>query len=135
MGMIRAVALWEAELGWMEQRDWEEEFEKLQYQALKKCVNAMHGSRRELVSQIAEVESPRMALDTVQARVMGKLMRDPSYIDDLWKADGSRRCLEEGRTLDDFDDAYLGNDKYTSVLTVIMGKAGKVREEGNERIS
>ena len=27
------------------------------------------------------------------------------------------------------------NDKYTTVFTAIMGKAGIVREEGNERIS
>ena len=46
-----------------------------------------HGSRRELVSQIAGVESTRMALDAVQARVMGKLIRDPSYMDNLWKDD------------------------------------------------
>ena len=63
MGMIRAVVLWEGELGWRVQRDWKEEFEKLQYQGLKKSVNLMQGSRRELVSQIARVESPRMMLD------------------------------------------------------------------------
>ena len=57
------VALWGAELGWRGQRDWEEKFEKLQYQALKKCVNATHMSRRNLVSQIAGVEWPRIALD------------------------------------------------------------------------
>ena len=81
--MIRAVALWGAELGWRGQRDWEEEFEKLQYQALQKCVNMIHGSKRELISQTAGVEPPRMALDTAQARLMGKLMRDLSYMDDL----------------------------------------------------
>ena len=102
---------------------------------MKKCVNATHGSRRELVSQIAGVESLRMALDAAQARVMEKVMRDPSYIDDLWKDDGSGRCIEEGRTWDDINNAYLVDDKYTSVLTAIMGKAGKIREEGNERIS
>ena len=107
----------------------------MQYQALKKCVNATYGSRRELVSQIAGVESPRMALDAAQARVMGKLIGDPSYMDDLWKDDGSGRCIEEGRTWDDFDDPYLMNDKYTSVLTAIMGKAGRIRKEGNKRIS
>ena len=74
-------------------------------------------------------------MDTAQARVMGKLMRDPSYMNDLWKDDGSGRCLEEGRTWDDFDDAYLLDNKYTSVLTAIMGKAGKIREDRNERIS
>ena len=49
LGMIRAVALWGAELGWRGQRDWKEDFRKLQYQALKKWVNMTHGSRRELV--------------------------------------------------------------------------------------
>ena len=42
-----------------------------------------HGSRRELVSHIVEVESLRMALDAAQARVIGKLIKDPSYIDNL----------------------------------------------------
>ena len=97
-GMIRAVALWGAGLGWRGQRDWEEKFEKLQYQALKKCINTTHESRRELVSQIAGVESPRMALDAAQARVMRKLMRDPLYMDNLWKDDGSGRCIEDRRT-------------------------------------
>jgi len=82
-GMIRAVALWGAELGWRGQRDWEKEFERLQYQALKKCVNATHGSRRELVSQIAGVKSPRMALDAAQARMIGKIIRDPTAVGDL----------------------------------------------------
>lgn len=76
-GMIRAVALWGMELAWRGQSNWEEEFEKLQYQALKKCVNAVQGSRRELVSQIAGVESPKMVLDAVQARLAAKMMRDP----------------------------------------------------------
>ena len=42
-----------------------------------------HGSRGDLVSQIAGVETSRIALDVAQARVMGKLIRDPSYMDDL----------------------------------------------------
>ena len=54
-----------------------------------------------------------MALDAAQARVMGKLMRDPSYMDDFWKDDTSGRCLEEGRTWDNFNDTYLEDDKYT----------------------
>ena len=50
------------------------------------------------MSQIAGVESPRMALDVAQAGVMKKVIKDPSYMHDLWKDDGSRRCIEEGRT-------------------------------------
>ena len=86
------------------------------------------------MSQIAGVESLRMALDAVQARVMGKLMRDLLYMDELWKDDRSRRCIKEGRTWDDYDDAYLMDNKYTLVLTAIMGKVGRIREEGTERI-
>ena len=82
-GMIRPVALWGAELEWRGQRDWEEELKKLQYQGLKKCVNETQGSKRELVSQLAGVESTKMALDAKQARVMGKLMRNQSCMDDL----------------------------------------------------
>ena len=37
--------------------------------------------------------------------------------------------------MDNFDDPYLVDEKYTSVLNMIMGKTGRVREEGNERIS
>ena len=35
----------------------------LQCQVLFKCVNAVGGARKELVSEIAGIESPRMALD------------------------------------------------------------------------
>lgn len=50
MGIISAIALWRVKLEWNKQRDREEEFEKLHYKALRKCVNTMHGSRRELVT-------------------------------------------------------------------------------------
>ena len=36
---------------------------------------------------------------------------------------------------DDFDNAYLMDDKYILVHTAIMGKAGRIRDKGNERIS
>ena len=88
-----------------------------------------------LVSQIVGVESPTMVLDPAQARTMGKLMRDPSYMDDLLKDNSNRRCREEGRTWDDFDNLHLMDDKYTSILGAIIGKAGRVSKEGNERIS
>lgn len=65
-----------------------------------------------------------MALDVAQAAVMGKIMRDPSYMNDLWKNDRSGRCIEEGRQWDDFNDTYLVDNKYTSVLIAIMGQAG-----------
>jgi len=134
--MIRAIALWGSELGWRGQRDWEKEFEQLQYQALKRCVNATHGSKIELVSQIAGVESPRMALDAAQARLMGKIMRDTTALGDLIFDDGTGRNEEAGREWDDFGQEYtVGPDGFTSVLTAIQSKAGVLKEEGHERMS
>ena len=43
--------------------------------------------------------------------------------------------MEESRTWNDFDEDYLLHDSYTLVLMAIVGKAGKVREEGNQSIS
>jgi len=135
-GMIRAIALWGSELGWRGQRDWEKDFEQLQYQALKKCVNATHGSKIELISQIAGVESPRMALDAAQARLMGKIMRDTTALGDLMFDDGTGRNEEAGREWDDFGQEYTaGSEGFTSVLTVIQNKAGVLKEEGHEKMS
>lgn len=111
--MIRAVALWGMELAWRGQRDWEEEFEKFQHQALKKCVNVTHGSRRELVSQIAGVESLRMVLDTAQARLAGKMIKDPGALGDLWIENESGRNLERGRDWVDFGEPYFRKDEFT----------------------
>jgi len=46
--------------------------------------SATRGSRKELVSEIAGVESPRMTLDAAQARLMGKMIRDSTALGDLW---------------------------------------------------
>lgn len=63
-GMIRAVALWGAKLGWRGQR-----------------------ARRTGLGGTGEsdcrVESPMTVLDAAQARLTGKLMRDPKALRDL----------------------------------------------------
>lgn len=76
-----------------------------------------------------------MAQDTALAKVIGKLMRNPSYVDNLWKGNRSGTCIAEVRTWDDFDDLYLVSDKYTLVLMVIIGKAERVSNEGTEGIT
>jgi len=38
-----------------------------------------------------------MALDTAQARLMGKIMRDTTALGDLIFNDGTRRNVEKGR--------------------------------------
>ena len=63
--------------------------------------------RREQVGQIAGVECPRIALDAVQARVMGKPLKYPSNMADVWKDDGSGRWIEDQSMCENFDDAYL----------------------------
>lgn len=56
---------------WLEgKRDWEKEFEKLQYQALRKYTGATRGARIGTVNQIAGVDSLRMAMETAQAHFM-----------------------------------------------------------------
>ena len=50
------VALWGAELGWKGQRAWVREFERVQYQALRKCTGATIGASREKVNLMARVE-------------------------------------------------------------------------------
>ena len=50
-GMIRELALWGAEFGWRGQRHWEKEFEKLQYQVLKKCGNVTYGSEENKLAK------------------------------------------------------------------------------------
>jgi len=55
----------------------------LQYQALTKCINSVKGAHKELVREITGVESPRMALDAAQARLLRKMMRDPTTLGDL----------------------------------------------------
>jgi len=135
-GMIRAIVLWGSELGWRGQRDWEKDFKQLQYQALKKYVNVIHGSKIELVSQIAGVESPRMVLDAVQARLMGKIMWDTTALGDLIFDDGTGRNEEAGREWDDFEQEYtVSPDGFTSILTTIQSKAGVLKEEEHEKMS
>ena len=76
----------------------------------------MHRSNRELVSQIAGVESTRMALDAAHVKVIEKLRRDCSYMYNIWKDNGRRRSMQEGRTWDDFYMAYLVNNGYMSII-------------------
>ncbi|KAF8467819.1 hypothetical protein BDZ91DRAFT_793483 [Kalaharituber pfeilii] len=58
-----AVALWGSGIGWRGQRKWREEFERLQYQALRKCTGAVQGAPREKVEAIGGVESVATILD------------------------------------------------------------------------
>ena len=44
--MVRIVALTRAELGWGGQKEWEREFERLQYQRLRKCTGVVLGSNK-----------------------------------------------------------------------------------------
>ena len=93
---------------------------------LKKCVGAPHGASRKLVSQIASVESPATTLDAQQARLMGKLMRNPDTISDL--IDLNPQNKGSGRGWDEV--GRKAGKGYESILTAIIEKAG--RRKGNE---
>jgi len=105
----------------------------LQCQGLSKCVNAVRGARRELVSEIAGVENPRMALDAAQARLLGKLLRDPTALGDMWSGPGGKYTQQKrkrGRTGRD----NVESDGLTSVMSAIPNKA-VVIGDGDEGLS
>jgi len=77
-----------------------------------------------------------MALDAAQARLMGKIIRDTTVLEDLMLEDGSGMNTEAGREWDDFGQEYtVGPGGFTSVLTAIQSKAGVLKEESHGRIS
>jgi len=105
-------------------------------------VNAVRGARKELVSETAGVESPRMALDAAQARLLGKLMRDSTALwSDPWREiypveaeEGTN--WEAGRSWKDcgpqWDNAE--SDGFTSVMSAIPNKAAVIGD-GDEGLS
>ena len=80
------VVLWGAELGWKGQKAWLKEFERLQYQALRKCAGATLGASREKVNYIARVEDVKTILDSTQVRYLARCATDPPMTSDLWDA-------------------------------------------------
>jgi len=117
----------------------------LQYQALTKYVNSVKGARKELVREIAAVESPRMALYAAQAHLLGKMMRDPTTLGNLWSGPGLPVCpaklkkgtnWEEGRSWKDCSEQWreVKSDGFTSVMSRILNKAAEVGD-GDKRLS
>ena len=91
MGMVRTVALWGAELGWRGQKEWKGEFERLQYQALRKCTRVVLVSNKQKVNKIAAVEDVETILNTGQARYMARCMADPSTTEEIWEEEVSNK--------------------------------------------
>jgi len=111
----------------------------LQCQALSKCINAVRGARKELVSEIAGVESPRMALDATQARLLGEILRDPTALGDIWSGLGKAvhaaeveegTNWEEGRSWKDCGPQWdnADGDGFISVMSRILNKAAEIGE-------
>ena len=82
--MVRVIALWGAELGWRGQKEWRKQFERLQYQALRKCTGAVLGANKEKVNAIAGVEDVETILDASQQRYMARCIANPSTTEDIW---------------------------------------------------
>jgi len=82
------------------------------------------------------VTSPRIALDAAQARLMVKIIRDTTTLEDLIFQDNKVRNAEGGRQWDDLGQEYLTIvDGYTLVMIAIQSKAGRFMYEGTEKIS
>ena len=75
-----------AELGWKGQKAWLKEFERLQYQALRKCTGTTLGASMEKVNYIARVEDVKTILDSTQVRYLARCATDPATTLDLWDA-------------------------------------------------
>lgn len=69
-----------------------------------------------------------MVLDAAQARLAGKMMRDPGARGDLWIENDSGRNVEDGRSWDDFGEPFLRKDGFTSVMSAILSKADGRRQ-------
>jgi len=117
----------------------------LQYQVLTKCVSSVKGARKELFREIAGVESPRMALDAAQARLLGKMMRDATTLGDLWSGPGlpvypaeveEGTNWEGGRSWKDCGEQWqeAESDGFISVISCILNKAAEVGD-GDEGLS
>ena len=83
--MVTTVALSGGELEWRGQKEWKREFERLQYQALRKCTGAVLGSSKQKINKIAAVEDVETILNIGQARYMARCMADPSITEDIWE--------------------------------------------------
>ena len=73
-------------MGWKGQKAWLKEFERLQYQALRKCTGATLVASREKVNYIARVEDVKTILDSTQVRYLARCATDPATTSDLWDA-------------------------------------------------
>ena len=78
------IALWGSERGWRGQKEWRKQFERLQYQALRKCTRAVLGANKEKVNTIAGVEDNKTILYASQQRYMASCICDLYTIEDIW---------------------------------------------------
>ena len=70
-------------MGWKRQKAWLKEFERLQYQALRKCSGATPGASRQKVNYIARVEDVKTILDSTQVWYLARCATDPATTSDL----------------------------------------------------
>ena len=79
-GMIQSIAAWGD--GWRGQKNWETEFSRLQYQALRKATGAVQETGMNKVNQMAGVEDVPTHLGSCQARFVARSV-DPSNLGDI----------------------------------------------------
>ena len=68
-----------------------QEFERLQYQALRKCTGAVVVSNKQKANKIAAVEDVDTIINAGQVRYMARCMADPSTTGDIWAVEAPNR--------------------------------------------
>ena len=104
--IVRTIALWGAEVGWRGLEKWRTALKTLQYQSLRKCAGAPHGTAQEAVDKVTGVESIEGKMDAMQARYVARSMGNPTVMEGLWPADfkNSQEDMGEGRHWTDHED-------------------------------
>ena len=119
-GMVRTIALWGAEIGWRGQREWETQFERLQYVVLRKCTGAIIS-----VNHLAGVEDVGTILEARQTRYMARCMCNPTTTMDIWNKALSSKV---GRHWTDFSGPWIQYEKvkkkdgYESIANRLLSK-------------
>ena len=136
-GTVRVVALWGAEIGWRGQRGWKKDFERLQYQALRKCTGGVIGSDMLTVNMLAGVEDVETILHAGQARYMARCIGNSQTTRDVWE---TAQTSVRGRHWSDFGIYWMqqiltkGKDGVESIanrmLSVLEVEEGeRIRED------
>ena len=118
-------------VAWRGQKKWKQEFNQLQYQALRKATGTVQGIAAEKVFQMARVQDAKTHMDNNQVRLVARGVEDPSKLGDMMPVgfgDGGGGFFDdelaeegEGRGWDDHGPQWVmkerKKDGFVSTLT------------------